>query len=598
MNTDSNHHLIQSNHGASTSSIIRWFEQNAKQHCDQTAVIYEDQQITYGDLNHQAEQLAHYLRQNGVCNNTIVAIYLERSIQWIVCIIAIVKAGGAYVSLDLDTPAYRNQLILHNSQPVCLITDSSVRSTLVIPSSIQIIQIDSMVQQENIMHDEITNDSNALLCIMYTSGSTGQPKGCRITQRSVLDLVTHMNCIQIQSTDRIAQIGNPTFDITLFEIWGALLNGAKLQIVSRKYLLSFTEFNLLLKNKSISILFITTAYFNAIIKTYPDTFDNLRSLIFGGEKSNVETVRQLLRRRQALNLFHLNIIHAYGPTENTVFSTLFFLNHETDLIKNSVPIGKPIAKTRTYILNQELKQVTPGSIGELYLGGAGLALGYLNLPEQTEQKFIPSPWDPTEIIYKTGDLVYELPEVGLIFVDRVDRQIKIRGFRVELTEIEACIGTYPNIIQALVLMIESELIAYIQAARKIDCFELHQFLKKHIPIYMLPKKIIQIDTMPMTENGKIDQARLKQLHQKNISISVSNDRTECIETIIAQVWKHTLNTDIDVAQNIFDLGAHSLLLNQVCVVLNEKLKPRKVTVLDLLTYPTVQSLAVYLDTAK
>lgn len=590
-------------------TVSQLFEECAQIYGNRIAVYSDTKHCTYSELNAKANKLANHLRQCGVRPNTLVALYLARSVKFVIAMLAVIKAGGAYIPLDIDDTSSRTKKILQNSNPVVTITSTASASLArEIISERKCINIDTFFQ------DNIENDTQNPVCmtvpedliyVMYTSGSTGEPKGCMIPHRGVVRLVKNTNYIQINPSDCIAQISNVAFDALTFEIWGALLNGASVYIVPRSILLSFEDFSEALKQKQISIVFVTTALLNLIVKNRPDSFDGFKYLLFGGEKANVEIVKTLMERKRSYNLSNLTLIHVYGPTENTTFATAYRIESEEDIDKN-VPIGKPISHTKAHILDEKLNPVPPGVIGELHLAGAGLALGYLNNQLETAAKFIQSPWNEKEKIYRTGDLVYELPDIGMVFVERADRQIKIRGFRTELNEIEACIIKYPDVKQAVIAVEKNQergdyLVAYICLfeSKEIDIFAFRSYLKESLPYYMLLAKIIQLDNIPLTANGKIDQKFLKELKGKNLLVSLPQAQpplTE-IEKTIAEIWQKILHLpEVSITQNFFDLGAHSLMISEVCSVLNTKLTGvKKIRPADMYTYPNIQSLAAYLS---
>lgn len=603
------------NHNPSTDSLIGYtvvqlFEENAVNYGSSIAVYSDTASLTYSELNAKANQLANYLRKLGVGRNVLVAVYLERSLELVISLLAIIKAGGAYLPIDIDDTSDRTKVILQDSHPMIILTHSRLAETLKKALSPEqknnIVTVDKFfeeaVNQEDTDPTPI-NEHDDLIYVMYTSGSTGKPKGCMIPHRGVVRLVKNSSFFQLDPSDRVAQIASVTFDVMTLEMWGALLNGASLYILPREKLLSFKDFPKALKQNQISFAVLTTSIFNLIAKNYPESFDELKYIIFGGEKANPEIVRLLLERKKKNNLFRLNIVNGYGPTECTNAATAFYVENEMD-IKNFVPIGRAITNTKTYILDQNLQFVPAGVIGELYLGGDGLALGYLNDPKATAEKFINSPWDSSETIYKTGDLVYWLPEVGIVFVDRVDTQIKINDIRVELGEIEACIIKHPAIQQVAVIAEPSsdgkkELLAYVRVeeGHAIDPSALYQHVKNSLPVYMIPQKIVQLDNIPLTSHGKVDINKLRL--KKGIEIwPLVNNVVYSIEESVAGVWCELLGLEkISHTQNLFDLGTNSLMLMQACVLLNVKLKAiniKNIHITDIITYPSVSSLAKYI----
>lgn len=593
--------------------IAQLFEECVEIYGDQIAVRSSSGAISYSELNAKANQLANYLRKCGVGKNSLVAIYLERSLELIIATLAVVKAGGIFLPLSTDDPSNRIRRILQDSNPVKTLTSSTLQVALMgalsTNSETNIICINRFFDAKIELDDSnpiYINTPEDPLYVMYTSGSTGKPKGCVIPHHGVTRVVTNTNYIKIDASDNIAQIANAAFDAMTFEMWGALFHGACLHIIPQIVLLSPMDFAQALKQNNISILFLTASLLNLMVKSCPDAFDKVKYLLFGGEKANPEIVKELLTRKLKYGLTHLNIINAYGPTECTTFAATFSVQNMADIQKN-VPIGKPITNTTAYILDENLQFVPPGVLGELYLGGKGVALGYLNDPKQTAYKFINNPWNDGEKIYRTGDLVYWLPDVGIVYVDRVDAQVKINGFRVEPTEIEATIVKNRAVKQAVVVVQtdrngEKKLVAYICFYNKdtVDFAKFHQYLKDNIPYYMMPCKTIQVDFIPLTINGKTDTTSLEQMHGKNILEADTHDvPANNAEEVLIEVWQQLLNISyINVTQNIFDLGAHSLMLSEACTLMNTKLKTNvdnAISIMDILNYPTIQQLSDYIN---
>lgn len=586
------------------------FEETASAFGNKTAVQYNNSYISYNELNAKANQLANYLRNQGVSVGTVVILHFERSLEFIIGLLAITKAGGLYLPVYINEAQDRYKLIIENSGSRLIITNEVgshyLKENIDVPQQVAILNIEQFFREESEKNSEnpshINNPTDPAY-VIYTSGSTGVPKGCVIPHRAVVRLVKNTNYICIKPEDIIAHMANVAFDATTFEIWGALLNGACLQVIPDVVLFSPADFCDFFHKYLISIAFVTTALFNFITKVRPESFDNLRCLLFGGEKCNIEIVKILLSRKISYKLDNLRLLHVYGPTECTTFATFFEIKDEKEIQKD-VPIGKPISNTTAYILDKNLKLLKPNEIGEIYLGGEGLALGYLGDSEKMAHKFIPCPWDNTQRIYKTGDFAFWQPNNGIVFIDREDNQIKIHGFRVELSEIEACIIKYPQTQQTAAIAYKGEeavkhLYAFVSFEKDFNNFiNFYEYLKNCLPHYMLPEKVFKVDYIPLNKNGKVDQTQLLQLPSKNIlELFAVNKTDNDVEEAIMSVWKNLLNINkIDVQQNIFDFGAHSLMLAEACTQLNKKLdETRKINVIDLLTYPTIKTLASYIN---
>jgi bacitracin synthase 1 len=607
--SDGERHMTkESFHRDNTLSSL--FEEIVLKFGDKIAVQGIDYSITYSDLNIKANQLANNLLERGITSNKIVVLYFERCIELMICMLAVIKAGGLYLPIYVKEAQDRLKLIIEDSNPEIIITNTkgvkSLVSNLSVSTQSKTLDIEQFFSTDlakNAANPSQVNTAADPACVIYTSGSTGTPKGCVLPQMGITRLVKNTNYICIEPTDVMANMSNPAFDASTFEIWGALLNGAKLCVVPDVVLLSPPDFADFLRHNRISVACLTTALLNFTTKIQPDAFDNLRCLLFAGEKANAVIVKALLIRKLEQNLDNLNIIHLYGPAENTTAATFFEIKDEQS-IGDNVPIGRSISNTKTYVLDKDLNLSKPEEVGEIYLAGDGLSLGYLNDPEQTAQKFIACPWDSKQKMYKTGDLAYWLPTVGAVFVGRADSQVKIHGFRVEISEIEACITKHPMVQHVTVVVEQNEsldkgLCAYINFDQKFNKFNsFYEYLTRSLPHYMLPQKIIKIDYIPLNNNGKIDKKLLAKLPGENIiELCYVDKSSNDLAKTISSIWQGLLGVEkIDTQQNIFALGAHSLMLMEVCLRLNEQLNiTKKINVVDLLTYPTIQLLEAYIS---
>ncbi|MEO0435218.1 MAG: AMP-binding protein, partial [Cyanobacteria bacterium J06656_5] len=438
-----------------------------------------------------------------------------------------------------------------------------------------------------------------LAYVIYTSGSTGRPKGVAVTHQGISRLVLNTNYIQITSDEHIAQVSNISFDAATFEIWGALLNGAKLCGISKDILLSPQKFISELLQKRISVLFLTTALFNQIAREVPEAFNSLRYLLFGGEAVDPKWVNAVLRAGPPQNL-----LHVYGPTENTTFSSWYLVKSVSENAK-TIPIGKPIANTQAYVLDRQRNPVPIGVPGELYLGGDGLAREYLKRPEITQSVFIDLPnWPKEETdvssnstirLYKTGDIVRYLPDGNLVFLRRADYQVKIRGFRIELEEVRSAIRRHPDVQDVVVIDREDvpgdkRLVAYLVC----DCsvIRLREFLIEKLPGYMIPAAFVKMDALPLTLNGKVDRRVLPipERTRPDLETAFIPPQTE-VEAKLVEIWAKVLDLDcISTQDNFFDLGGHSLLATQILLEVGKTFEV-DLPVSILLDLPTVASLA-------
>ncbi len=423
--------------------------------------------------------------------------------------LAILKAGGAYLPLDPSYPAERLALIFQDTQIGLLLTQKSLLSKLP-QHQARVICLDINWEETSLENQQnLTNvvTANNLAYVMYTSGSTGKPKGVSIVHQSVVRLVNATNYARF-AEEVFLQLAPISFDASTFEIWGCLLNGAKLVVMPARAP-SLKELGRAIQKYQVTILWLTASLFHLMVDEHLEDLLSVRQLLAGGDVLSAPHLGKLLSKTQDCQL-----INGYGPTENTTFTCCYPITKLSQL-SSSVPIGRPIANTEVYILDRFFQPVPIGVIGELYIGGMGLARGYFNLPELTASKFIPNPFSklPGARLYKTGDLVRYLSDGNIEFIGRADTQVKVRGFRIELQEIEALLSQHPNVRQAIVIVSPEEfnkrLVAYIVTdIESLDTKEMRQFLLKQLPEYMIPNSFVQLDVLPLTLNGKVDRQRL------------------------------------------------------------------------------------------
>ncbi|GAA6615779.1 non-ribosomal peptide synthetase [Scytonema sp. NUACC26] len=590
---------------------------------DAIALIFGDVETTYGELNQRSNQLAHYLEKSGVSTEVIVGICVEQSVDTIVGLLAILKAGGVYLPLDPSYPQERLNFMLEDASVSVLLVQENTskhfanfsRTIIYLDKDWDKISLENTDNPKNIIDRDRPcrkpYSTDRLAYVIYTSGSTGKPKGVAVTHKAINRLVFNTNYITIETTDKVAQASNLSFDAATFEIWGALLNGAQLVGINKETLLSSREFKKQLQQKEISILFLTTALFQQIARDTSQAFASLRCLLFGGETVDVRWIEKVIKHGSPQQL-----IHVYGPTEGTTFSSYYNVKELPESV-TSLPIGRPIANTQIYILDAHLQPVPIGVTGELYIGGDGLARGYLNRPETIAERFIPNPHSLTPI-FKTGDLARYLPDGNIEFLGRIDNQVKIRGFRIELGEIEAVLRQYPGVRESVAIVREEirgekDLVAYIVTDNQfIDIannpnskiqnpklYELRQFLKQKLPQYMIPKAYVILESLPLTPNGKLDRHALPAPNQFIF------DREEDylaprtpVEEVLAGIWTQLLGTEnLGVCDNFFELGGHSLLATQLVSRIRDVLNV-DVSVRHLFEAPTIAELAKYIETMR
>jgi amino acid adenylation domain-containing protein len=548
------------------------FEEQAAKSPDAVAVVYGEQQLTYGELNRRANQLAHYLRKRGVGAESLVGICVERSLEMVVGFLGILKAGGAYVPLDPDYPEERLGFMVQDSQVAAVLTQEEMVEHL-LQHTAELIKLDRNWQEisresEENLGSGVTAEN--LAYVIYTSGSTGRPKGISIPHKAIHRLVFNTNYIALEPSDRIAQASNASFDAATFEIWGALLHGAQLVGISKNVILSPEAFSAEIRGRSISTLFLTTALLNHLASEAPGAFQSVRHLLFGGEAVDPRWVNEVLTVGPPKRL-----LHVYGPTETTTFAS-FHLIEQVPQGATTIPIGCPISNTEIYLLDKNLQPVPIGVPGEIHIGGDGLARGYLNSPELTSERFIPHPFsdEPGARLYKTGDLAGHLPDGSIKFIGRLDHQVKIRGFRIELGEIETILAQHPAIRDTVVTVREDipgdkRLVAYIVEQEQLDreqvINDLRAFVRAKLPAYMVPSAFVVLEAMPLTPNGKVDLSALPLPGHTSAELAGKSEAARTpTEELLAAIWSEVLDVkEVSVHDNFFDLGGHSLLATVV-----------------------------------
>jgi amino acid adenylation domain-containing protein len=577
------------------------FEAQAKRTPEATAVVFGDRQLRYRELNERANQLAHHLRALGVGPEVRVGLCLERSLEMIVGLLGILKAGGASVPLDPTDPADRLAFLLHDTQTPLLLTQTQLRARLP-DTQARLLCLDAeaaLLAQQDCSNPVSGARPENLFAIHYTSGSTGQPNGVQVVHRGVIRLLCGVDYVRLDATQTLLHHSPLAFDASTFEIWGALLHGARCVLFPER-IPSVEPLGRLLAEQRVSVLWLTSALFNAIVDEAPEILRGVRQLLVGGEALSLGHVRRALEQ-----LPETELCNGYGPTEGTTFSCCYLIPRDLDARVASVPIGRPLANTQVYVLDAELQPVPVGVPGELYLSGAGLARGYLNRPERTAERFIPHPFvqERETRLYRTGDRVRWLPDGNLEFLGRLDQQVKLRGFRVELGEVEAVLAQHPAVAQAVATVREARpgdrwLVAYVvgKAGAKPEPQALREFLRQQLPEYMIPAAFLVLDAIPLTSNGKIDRRSLPPpdwggAEQEQTRAEPRND----IERRLAAIWAELLQRErVGVQDNFFDLGGHSLLAIQLFARI-EKSFGQSLPLATLFQGGTIERLAALLD---
>uniref|UniRef100_UPI000C04C299 non-ribosomal peptide synthetase n=1 Tax=Xenorhabdus sp. KJ12.1 TaxID=1851571 RepID=UPI000C04C299 len=564
--------------------IHELFEQQVAQTPEAIAVVCEGQTLSYEQINGQANQLAHYLIGLGIQPDDRVAICVERSPALIVCLLGILKAGGAYVPLDPTYPAERLAYMLKDAAPVILLTQIAQRDKLpdIVPVRVIDAQDTSLETLSLVTQPSHNPDAQALgltsrhlAYVIYTSGSTGQPKGVMIEHRNVNRLAINGGYADIGPNDCVAHCSNIAFDASTWEIWSALLNGGRLHVIPQAVLLNPERFRDELISGEVTAMLLTVGLFNAYLEILSPLFKQLRYLLVGGEVLNPKKIQQV----QLSESRPTHLINAYGPTETTTIATTYAITSTTN-VAYTIPIGRPIANTQIYILDSSGQPTPLGVVGEIYIGGAGVARGYLNRPELTRERFLPD-WFSAEVdarLYKTGDLGRWLPDGNIEYLGRNDFQVKLRGFRIELDEIEARLNQYPGINESIVIAREDipgdkRLVAYVQTQPDIELIptKLRQYLTQHLADYMLPSAFVILDTFPLTPNGKLDRNALP---APDLSAVITRDYAEPVgdvEITLSEIWQELLGLErVGRHDHFFELGGHSL----IAVSLIEQLRNR------------------------
>lgn len=567
-------------------TIAQVFEDVVMLNPKKTAIVFENESLSYEQLNEKSNKLARYLSANGVNSKDNVVILAEKSIDLYVSIMAILKLGALYVPVDNEYPEDRIKLILDDCKPKVVIVDEK-SSELVKNEKLCTLPLQGLEDFDGSnLENKITAEDGAY--IIYTSGSTGKPKGVMVPNRGVVRLVKNTNYIEFKETDRILQNIPVVFDASTFAIFGSLLNGLTLYPIQKEKLLDFEYLEKFIKENNINIINSTVTFFNKLIEFDPKIFSKCRSVLIGGEEVLPKTV----------NIFRQNnpkcdIVNVYGPTENSNLSSCHII--KKDYLK-SVPIGIPVSNSTCYILDKDQNLLPIGIPGELYVGGDGVALGYLNNPELTNEKFVPNIFGDGKL-YKTGDLCYWENEGIIEFISRIDSQVKIRGFRIELKEIETKILEFGHMKECAVIIADNKnskmLVGCIGTDEEIDIKELNSYLKSKLPSYMVPSKYILVDNLPLNINGKLDAKKLlKELDKQKDEIIPPRNKTD---KIIINALSQVLSiSNASITDSVFDLGADSLSCITFTNLLTKELGIT-ITVQDIFNYPIIEDLSNYIS---
>nr|WP_309245933.1 non-ribosomal peptide synthase/polyketide synthase [Bacillus glycinifermentans] len=566
-------------------TICELIEERAEQTPDHTALVFDDQKLTYRELDERSNQLARFLREKGVEPNTPVGIMVERSPEMIVGILGIMKAGAAYLPLDPAYPEDRIKYILEDSQTKVLLTQDALMKERALIKDASLMKID--IHDERIAGQDAdrllhVHHGGDLAYIIYTSGSTGKPKGVLIEQKGLCNLVhAVIELMHIKTDSRVVQFASLSFDASAFEIFSALAGGAALVLGRQEDLMPGQPLTSFLRHHEITHATLPPTVLNSLDEP---RLDNLKVIVSAGSACSEELAKRWSGNRVFIN--------AYGPTETTVCATAGVYKGD-----GRPHIGRPIANTNVYVLDQNQQPVAAGVAGELCVGGSGLARGYINKPELTAEKFIPNPFVPAEKVYRTGDLARWLPDGNLEFLGRIDHQVKIRGYRIELGEIENQLLKHDDIDEAVVISRTDKdntdyLCAYFVSKKEMTATEVSEWLEKELPHYMIPAYFVKLDKLPLTSNDKVDR---KALPEPDMRIGTGAEyeapRNET-EAKLVEIWREVLGAqDIGINHHFFASGGDSIKALQIVSKLSRL--NLKLEIKDLFANPKIKDVSKY-----
>ncbi|MHC5747807.1 MAG: non-ribosomal peptide synthetase, partial [Nostoc sp.] len=582
--------------------IHELFEAQVQKTPDAVAVVFEDEQLTYQELNARANQLAHYLRSLGLKPEVLMGICVERSLSMVIGLLAILKAGGAYIPLDPSYPKERLAYMLEDSQPSVLLTQQYLVESLPTHKA-KVVCIDSdwrVIANKNTENPTCNITCDNLAYVIYTSGSTGKPKGAMNTHRGICNRLLWMqDAYELTTADIVLQKTPFSFDVSVWEFFWPLLTGARLVVAQPEGHRDTNYLVNLISQQKITTLHFVPSMMQVFLEAEGlEKCQSLVRVIASGEALPAQLQQRFFNRLDA------QLHNLYGPTEAAVDVTFWeckdcVTNHKT------VPIGRPIANIQIYLLDKYFNPVAFGVVGEVYIGGVGVGRGYLNQPDLTAEKFIPNPFsdEAAARLYKTGDLARYLPNGEIEYIGRIDYQVKIRGFRIELGEIEAVITQYPAVRETVVLVRDDSadskrLVAYVvpNTNEILSISELRSFLESKLPNYMIPAAFVTLEALPLTPNGKVDRKVLPtpDTLRPELEVVYQPPKTE-LEKTIADIWQQVLNVEnVGIHDNFFELGGHSLFLVQVHSKLQKKF-PGDFPLVEMFQHPTVSHLARYLS---
>ncbi|MFG2062504.1 amino acid adenylation domain-containing protein [Micromonospora sp. NPDC048871] len=576
------------------SSVVDVFADVAATHAEKTALVWRGREFSYADVDRWSDAVAWELKSRGVIPGVAVGVLADRRPELIVAILGLLKNGNFYVPIDTKDAKPRVEYVVADAgvRDLCTVAEFADRA----PAATRVLLVDPPIGDVPPFPRQ-RNLNGATAYLMYTSGSTGNPKGCKITHRNILRLVADQEFFDFDDRQVLMFTGSPAFDASTFEIWGTMLFGATLVLADELDVLDGDLMREAIKRNEVTGMWLTAPLFNQLCDHDPAIFDRLGHLIVGGSALSVQ---HLTKVRSACP--SLRITNGYGPTENTTFSTTYQIRDE-DLLRERIPIGHPLAHSSAHVLDRGLNLLPPGAVGELCVGGDGVSTGYHNRPDLDLAAFVTVPALSSRRLYRTGDLVRELPDGSLDYLGRADDQVKISGFRVELGEVESVLRSVEHVEDAAVICVEVDgeksLRGYYVAGKRIAPEVVRQGMAQQAAPYMIPAGLVQLDRIPLNKSGKVDRTRLAEIRPEPEArpeaphLGPVSDMTRILFDIIADLVPAET---IDVDRNFFDLGINSLNL----LTINNRLRKvldRNVPLVQLFQHTSIASLAAFLAVA-
>ncbi|MBO9729965.1 MAG: amino acid adenylation domain-containing protein, partial [Chitinophaga sp.] len=575
-------------------TIVSLFDQQANRTPSATAICFEGAAMSYGQLQERANQLARYLASQGVGSGTLVGLCMDKCPDMMISILAILKVGAAYVPVDPAYPPGRMHYMINDMGNGLVLTQSHYRHLLA-ESEALLIYLDEIREEINTYDTTslpVTISPDSLAYMMYTSGSSGKPKGVEVLHRSVVNLAYQPAFVTAGKEDVLLSTCSVSFDPVVFEYFAMLFHGGQLVFCPSAVLLDVSLLKAAIRAAGVTMMWFTTGWFNELVEADPNLFEGMQQIVVGGDRLSVYHVGLLQRKYPALQ-----IVNGYGPTENSTFSTTHRIRQEDWSDRGDIPIGRPLPGREAYVLDAQQQLCGIGVAGELYVGGVGIARSYHNAPALTAAKFVANPFGEGRL-YRTGDQVKWLPEGLLAYLGRVDEQVKIRGFRVEPGEVEWTLQQAIGVKHAVVLLDgvnagDKQLVAYVEG-ENITAASLQSYLQQVLPAYMIPSRILILDNIPLTENGKVNRSFLRTLSLPAIPDKDYVAPRTPTEEEVAGIWHSLLRMErIGIYENFFECGGHSLLVMRVLSAIRKKMDV-EISVKDFFQMATIESLARYI----